>query len=92
LEIRSENQSPEDLRGKMRIYRANRTMIAILIDPDERTVKANRPERGPETHRGPEAVRLDTALPGFVRDLGLSFEASGAAHRGLLQRWLVKVG
>jgi Uma2 family endonuclease len=69
FEIRSESQSPAELRAKMRVYLANGARLAVLIDPDERIIEIYRPGHEPETQRDPATLALDPELPGFVVDL-----------------------
>jgi Uma2 family endonuclease len=73
FEIRSESQSPADLRAKIRVYLANGARLAILIDPDERIIEIYRPGHEPETQRDPATLALDPELPGLVVDLGPIF-------------------
>jgi Uma2 family endonuclease len=74
FEIRSESQSPAELRDKMRTYLANGARLAVLIDPEARTVEVSRPGQKTEMHTRPETVGLDPELPGFVLDLRRIFE------------------
>ena len=71
FEVRSESDSLADLRAKVQAYLANGARIAVLIDPEARTVEVYRPGREPERHEGARSVRLDPELPGFALDLGL---------------------
>jgi Uma2 family endonuclease len=68
FEIRSESNTVVELRVKVRAYLANGAQIAVLIDPEARTVEVYRPGREPETHRDPMTVTFDPELPGFVLD------------------------
>jgi len=69
FEIRSESNTLGELGEKARAYLSNGARIAVLIDPDARTVEVYRPGREPETHRDPETLALDPELPRFVLDL-----------------------
>lgn len=69
FEIRSESTTWAESREKARAYVSNGARIAVLIDPDARTVEVYRPGREPDTHRDPATLALDPELPQFALDL-----------------------
>jgi Uma2 family endonuclease len=69
FEIQSENQSTAELREKMHLYLTNGAQVAVLINPDGRTVEVYRSGRSPEIRKDPETVALDPELPGLMLDL-----------------------
>jgi len=69
FEIRSENQTVAEMRQKVSVYLANGAQIAVLVDPDARTVEIYRPGREPEAYRDRASVALDPELPRFVLNL-----------------------
>jgi Uma2 family endonuclease len=73
FEIRSESNTVVELRAKVRAYLANGAQIAVLIDPEARTVEVYRPGQEPETHRDPMTVTFDPELPRFVLDFAPIF-------------------
>lgn len=75
FEIRSAGQSSGDLRQKMHAFLANGTTLAVLIDPEARTVEIYRPAREPQLLTQPKTVALDPELPGFTLDLDAIFGA-----------------
>jgi Uma2 family endonuclease len=78
FEIASESDSLPGLRQKMRTYLANGARLAVLIDPQTRTVEVYMPDRDALVYDAPQAVPLDPILSGFVVDLGPIFgEATG---------------
>ncbi len=48
FEVRSWTDELADLRAKMRSYLANGARLAVIIDPERRTVKINAPDRDPQ--------------------------------------------
>lgn len=74
FEIRSRSDSLADLREKMRTYLANGAELAVLIDPQSRTVEVYGPAREPKVQEQAESLRLDPVLPGFTLHLRSIFE------------------
>ena len=74
FEVRSRSNTPMELRGKMHSYLANGARLAVLIDPDTRTVEVYRPELPPQVYAAAVRVPLDPELPGFMLDLVPLFE------------------
>ncbi len=73
FEVRSASNTLAELREKMHSYLANGAQLAVLIDPEGRTVELYRP--GGEADRYPEAthVALEPELPGFTLELAPVF-------------------
>lgn len=69
FEVRSEGDRVSDLQAKMRAYLANGAGLAVLIDPEERTVSIYRRNRDAAVLKNPLHLPLDPELPGFVLDL-----------------------
>lgn len=70
FEVRSPFNTLGELRAKMRAYVNNGARVAVLIDPETRSVEVYRPGREAEQHRDVASVPLTPELPGFVLDLG----------------------
>ena len=73
FEIRSESDRRVDLRMKMIAYLKNGARLAVLIDPNRRTVEIHRPAAAPQILEEVTAVQLDPELAGFVLDLTAIF-------------------
>ncbi len=69
FEILSVSDALSNLRKKMRSYLANGARLAVLIDPQRRTVEIYAPGREPELLASPQSVSLGPVLPGFTLDL-----------------------
>lgn len=69
IEVRSQTDRPRMLREKMREWIDNGTQLAWLIDPAERAVEIYRPNGGVEVLAGPESLRGEGPVEGFVLDL-----------------------
>ncbi len=74
VELRSETDSLEQLRSKMREYRANGAHLGWLIDPRTPLVEIYRPNREVETlnfsfDQAPPTLSGESILPGFILDL-----------------------
>jgi len=69
FEIRSESDRLVDLRMKMTAYLKNGARLAVLIDPEQRTVEIHRPDATSQLLGDVTAVEFDPELPGFVLDL-----------------------
>jgi len=73
FEILSRTDSLANLQRKMRAYLANGAHLAVLIDPQRRTVEIYAPSRGPQILSSPESASFDPVLPGFTLNLGRIF-------------------
>ena len=69
FEIRSESDRLVDLRMKMTAYLKNGARLAVLIDPEQRTVEIRRPDATSQLLEDVTAVEFEPELPGFVLDL-----------------------
>ncbi len=73
VELRSETDSLEQLRSKMREYLANGIRLGWLIDPQTPLVEIYRPSVDVETinfsFEEPPTLSGEDVLPGFVLDL-----------------------
>jgi Uma2 family endonuclease len=74
FEVRSHSDSLSDLRDKMRMYLANGARLAVLIDPQRRTVEVYEAGGEPRVQQQAGSVPLDPVLSGFVLDLRPIFE------------------
>ena len=68
-ELRSDTDRLSVLQAKMQEYIDNGARLGWLIDPQDRTVYAYRPDQDVETLKNPEIVSADPILPGFTLDL-----------------------
>ena len=67
FEVRSRNNSLEELRAKLMAYVENGARIAVMLDPYDRIVEVARPDRiVRETY---DRLDLNDVLPGFTLDL-----------------------
>lgn len=74
LEIASESDSLRGLRKKVWAYLKNGVRLAVLIDPQHRTVEVYFVDRDDvELFDSPRSVSLDPVLPGFTVDLAPIF-------------------
>jgi Uma2 family endonuclease len=69
LELRSQNDSIEKLRAKMREYMDNGARLGWLIDRQNQQVEIYRPGQDVEVLNHPLSLSGDDVLPGFVLDL-----------------------
>ncbi|MGH2374331.1 MAG: Uma2 family endonuclease, partial [bacterium] len=69
FEILSATDALSNLRKKMRSYLANGARLAVLIDPQHRTVEIYAPGREPQILDSPQSVSFDPVLPGFTLNL-----------------------
>lgn len=73
IELRSETDSLNELRAKMREYQANGVRLGWLIDPQMPLVEIYRPSRDVETINfsfdEPPTLSGEDVLPGFILDL-----------------------
>ena len=69
IELRSPSDSLSDARGKMRMWIANGTELAWLIDPERRVVEVYRPGQEPEVTEGASSVIGEGPVTGFVLEL-----------------------
>jgi Uma2 family endonuclease len=74
FEIRSYSDSASDLRQKMRTYLANGARLAVLIDPQSRSVEVYEAGGEPRVEKRAESISLGPVLPGFTLDLKPIFE------------------
>ncbi len=58
-----------EMGAKMRAYITNGARLAVLIDPERRTVEVFAPNRPPEVLEKARAVSCDPVLRGFTLDL-----------------------
>ena len=65
VEIVSPGQTATDLVSKCIWYVKNGVKIALIADPDERTVLRFRPDALPDALTGDDRIDLDEVLPGF---------------------------
>jgi Uma2 family endonuclease len=70
FEIRSESDRLSDLQAKMAAYLRNGARLAVLIDPQGRTVEVYRPGAQARAFRDARTVTFEPELPGFALDLG----------------------
>lgn len=68
IELRSPNDSLEELEAKMAEYIASGAQLGWLVDPEERRVHVYRP-RAAGVLDAPTSVSGEPELPGFVLDL-----------------------
>jgi len=73
FEISSESDRLVDLRVKMTAYVKNGAWLAVLIDPNRRTVEIHRPDGTAQLLEDVSAVQFEPELPDFVLDLGPIF-------------------
>jgi Uma2 family endonuclease len=69
FEVASKSDSQSALRAKMRAYLTNGARLAVLIDPQRRTVEVHQPDREAQVFESPRSVELDPVLSGFSLDL-----------------------
>ena len=69
IELRSHTDRSRTLREKMREWIDNGAQLAWLIDPETRTAEIYRPNREPEIIAGPESLKGEGPVDGFVLDL-----------------------
>lgn len=70
FEIASKTDSLTELRAKMQAYLVNGAQLAVLIDPEGRSVEVYKPGQEVQTHKSRATISLDPSLPGCVLDLG----------------------
>jgi Uma2 family endonuclease len=66
IELRSKSDRLKTLQEKMKEYIDNGTQLALLINPQEKTVEIYRPEAEVEILQNPSKVDLSEIMPGFV--------------------------
>ena len=74
FEVASTTDSRRALRAKMRTYVANGARLAVLIDPQRRTVEIYAPDVDPQVLEAAETISLDPVLAGFILDLKQIFD------------------
>ena len=65
VEIRSPRQSARGLIRKCSRYIARGVQIALLVDPDDRTIRLFRADGSITTLSGDDRIDVDAVLPGF---------------------------
>jgi Uma2 family endonuclease len=70
FEVRWRTDSLEEMRSKMRMYIANGARLAVLVDPERRSVEIYRLGDEPEALVEPTHAPLGAVLPGFIVELG----------------------
>jgi Uma2 family endonuclease len=74
VEIVSPDQSLRELIAKCRWYVANGVRIALILDPDDSTIRDFRPDAEPVVLRAGDVLDLSDVLPGFTLDVGSLFD------------------
>ncbi len=69
VELRSPNDSLQQIQMKMAEYRANGAQLGWLIDPKRKVVEVYRPGIDVEVLQNPTTVSGEDVLPGFQLDL-----------------------
>ncbi|MBC6419321.1 MAG: Uma2 family endonuclease [Prochloron sp. SP5CPC1] len=69
VELRSPNDSLQQIQMKMAEYRANGARLGWLIDPKRKVVEVYRPGIDVEVLQNPTTVSGEDVLPGFQLDL-----------------------
>lgn len=69
FEIRSRTDALPDLRAKLQTYLTNGARLAVLIDPEGRTVHVYRRDAEPKVYHDPADLTFGPELPGFKLDL-----------------------
>lgn len=69
FEVRSQSNTAEELRAKMRAYVANGAALGVLIDPYNRSVKLWRPNRQPSCFEDESRIAPGAPLDGFVLEI-----------------------
>lgn len=65
FEIRSQSDSVNDLRAKMRAYLANGVQVAVLVDPYERSVELFRPQQEQPKRTTAPHLAIAPEMPDF---------------------------
>ena len=74
VEIVSPDQSLGNLIRRCRWYIENGVRSALLLDPDDSTIRDFRPGAEPVVLRGGDVLGLGDVLPGFTLDVGALFD------------------
>jgi Uma2 family endonuclease len=74
FEIRSPSNTVTELRAKMATYVSNGARLAVLIDPERRTVEVYAPGEQLRIHDSASSLPCDPVLPGFTLELAPIFE------------------
>ncbi len=74
VEIVSPEQSLRELIAQCEWYLANGVRIALILDPDDSTIRDFRPGAEPVVLRAGDALDLSDVLPGFALDVGALFD------------------
>ena len=75
VEILSPENAHIDMREKVREYLAIGVHVVLVVDPDSRTIAAERPGGGVRRYGVDEIVPCDEVLPGFSMPIAAVFEA-----------------
>jgi Uma2 family endonuclease len=75
VEIASPGQSVNFLTRRCAWYCANGVAVALLVDPEDESVLAFRPNQPPRALRGRELIDLDDVLPGFKLSVRQLFDS-----------------
>jgi len=75
VEIRSPGQSLRSQIDRCRWYVGNGVEIALLVDPDDRSVRLFRADADMQVLRGEDRIDLDSVLPGFQLTAQQLFDA-----------------
>ncbi|MEL7354115.1 MAG: Uma2 family endonuclease [Cyanobacteria bacterium P01_A01_bin.116] len=73
IELRSKTDRLQEAQSKMKDYIANGTKVAVLINPQQKTVELYRKNRDVEVLENPSKVDLSESMPGFVLALDRIF-------------------
>jgi Uma2 family endonuclease len=65
-EVRSPNDKPNDLIGRIGDYLRHGVRMVWLVDFEDRTVSVHRPNANPDVFRGDQELLGGEALPGFT--------------------------
>lgn len=76
IEIASTGQSRRQLRDDCAWYVANGVGLALLVDPEDETILAYRPDVAPRTLQGADVLDFGDLLPGFRLVVEQLFEAA----------------
>ena len=74
MEIESPDQSLSNLIRRCRWYIENGVRSALLLDPDDSTIRDFRPGAEPVILRSGDVLDLGDVLPGFALDVGALFD------------------
>ena len=75
IEIASPRQSRKQLREDCEWYVANGVLLALLLDPENRSILVYRPGTTPQRLQGADVLDVGDVLPGFQRVVGELYAA-----------------